>query len=543
VFVGGCVASGKGCQMNATRRIITNTLATYLKFLVLGLTGLFAVPVALKILGAVDYGIFSVIGGCLAFLMFLNCSLQIGAQRHIAYALGEERKEEARKWFTTSLIVHVVLGLAMAASAILASDWILGRLLTLPASRLAAAAWIYRMVILAMLCNVVSTPYQALLIAHEAIASMSLINAISGIFLIISILFLKYLPGDSLLWYAGMYSLFQASVAVGPACYCYYRYPESRFSSLTVDHLYRRLGELFSFSGWALFQILSILVRVQGPAVVLNLFLGPIANAAYGLAVQVQGFASNIVWGFLGSATPPIVKRQASGDFRGMARLSTQSNTYGFAILWIALAPVLFEMGFCLKLWLHTPPPSTAAFLLPVLIALIIDHLTLAYNLSLVATGRIAGLSLVISIANTVGVPAGYFLLRAGKSGSWVLWAVVGGTVLAGFGRLWFARMHAAISIRNWLSDVLFPASLSVLGSVAVALALMHFLADGLARLALIGAANCAVVCLVMWFFGASAEQRSKLRTLVASVPVRLSATAAPQSEGSPRKRFEHTAW
>jgi O-antigen/teichoic acid export membrane protein len=518
--------------MIAARRIITNTLATYLKFLVLALTGLFAVPVALSTLGAVDYGIFSVIGGCLAFLMFLNYSFATAAQRHIAYALGEEGKEEATRWFTTSLIVHLVVAAVMAGSALLASDWILHHLLTLPAARLAAAAWIYRMVVVTMVCNVLATPYQALLIAHESIASMSLMNIGSGLFLLVAIFCLKYLPGDVLLWYAAIYCLFQVSMAVGPACYCYYRYPESRFSSLTVDHLRRRLKELFSFSGWTLVHVLSMLVRVQGPAMVLNVFFGPIANAAYGLAVQVQGFASNIVWGFLGSATPPIVKREASGDHRGMVRLSNQSNTYGFAILWIALAPVLLEMRFCLKLWLHTPPPSTAAFLMPVLIALIIDQLTLGYNSSLVATGRIAGFSIVISIANSAGVPAGYYLLRTGRPATWLLWAVVAGAVLAGCVRLWFARRHSTISIRNWLSDVVFPASLSVLGSVLVALAVIHFLADGFARFALIAVVNCAVVCLIMWFFGTTAEQRSKFRALAASLPARLSAKPATQRRG-----------
>jgi O-antigen/teichoic acid export membrane protein len=515
--------------MTASRRIITNTFATYVKLVVFALTGLFAIPVALKTLGAVDYGIFSVIGGCLAFLMFLNFSFGVAAQRHIAYALGETGKEEATKWFTTSLIVHLAVGAAIAGSAFLASNWILHHLLTLPQARLAAAAWIYRMVVVTTVCNVLAAPYQALLIAHESIASISLINTGSGVFLLVAIFCLKFLPGDALLWYAAIYCLFQVSVAVGPACYCFYSYPESRFSSLTVDNLPTRLRELVSFSGWSLLIILSQIVRVQGPALVFNVFFGPIANAAYGLAVQVQGFASNFVWGFLGSATPPIVKRQASGDYGGMARLSNQSNTYGFAILWIALGPVLFEMGFCLKLWLHTPPSGTAAFLMPVLIALIVDQLTLAYGVSLVATGRIANFSLVFSIANSMGVPAGYFLLRAGKPGTWLLWAVVGGAALAGCGRLWFARRHATISIRDWLSDVLFPASLSVLGSVAVALALMYFLADGLARFALIVVLNCAVVCLVTWFFGTSAEQRSKLRTLAASVPIRLSARPAAQ--------------
>jgi O-antigen/teichoic acid export membrane protein len=509
--------------MTTGRRIITNTLATYVKLLVFALTGLVTVPIALRSLGAVDYGIYSVVGGCLTFLTFLNISLQNGAQRHIAYALGEGRLEEAGKWFKTSLIVHLVLGLVIGASAILASGWILHHLLTLPAPRLAAAAWIYRMVVLAMVLNIVATPYQALLVAHEAIASISLLNTLSGIFLMVSIYCLKLLPGDTLLWYGAIYCVFQVSIAVGPALYCYYRYPESRFRPLSADRLGQRFRELFNFSGWTMLLVAATFVRAQGPAVVLNVFLGPIANAAYGLAVQVQWFASSIIWGFLGSTTPSIVKRQASGDYNGMARLSDQSNTFGFAILWIILAPVLFEMGFCLKLWLHTPPPGTAAFLMPVLVALLIDQLTLGYNSSLVATGRMAGFSLVMFVTNSIGVPLGYFFMRSGKPGTWILWAIVGGTVTAGCGRLWFARKNAAISLRNWARRVLFLASVCVLGSSAVMLALTHIFVDGLGRFAMVACVNVAIVCLIVWFFGTNTEQRLKLRTLVVSLPRRLS--------------------
>jgi O-antigen/teichoic acid export membrane protein len=522
VFVGGRIASKKGGRMTATRRIVTNTLATYLKLLVLALTGLFAVPFALRALGAVDYGIYSVVGGCLAFLTFVNISLQNGAERHIAYALGEGRKEEASKWFKTSLIVHLVLGLAIGAFAILASGWILHHLLTIPASRLAAAAWIYRMVVIAMVCTIVSTPFQALLIAHEAIASISLLNTLSGIFLMVSIFCLKLLPGDALLWYGTIYCVFQVSIAVGPALYCYCRFSESRFLPLGDDRLRRRLKELFSFSGWTMLLVLSTFVRVQGPAVVLNVFFGPIANAAYGLAVQVQWFASSIIWGFLGSTTPSIVKRQASGDYRGMALLSGQSNTYGFAILWLILAPVLFEMGFCLKLWLRTPPPGTAAFLMPVLIALLIDQLTLGYNSSLVATGRMAGFSLVTFITNSAGVPIGYFFLRAGRPGTWMLWAIVAGALAAGCGRLWFARRKAAISVRDWGRYVLVPSALCVLGSTGVLLTLTHLFGSGWARFASVVAANLTVVGLVMWFFGTNVELRSKLWALAVSLPTRL---------------------
>lgn len=516
--------------MTVARRIVTNTVATYMKILVFGLAGFFTVPIALRTLGAVDYGIYSVIGGCLVFLTFLNISLQNGAQRHIAYALGEGRKEEASKWFTTSLMVHFILGISIAASALSVSGWVLHHLLTLPASRLPAAVWIYRMVVVAMVCSVVSTPYQALLIAHEAIASISLLNTLSGVFLFVSIFCLRLLPGDALLWYGVIYCLFQVSVAVGPALYCYFRYSECRFQSLSVDHLGLRLRTLFSFSGWTMLPVLSTFVRIQGPAVVFNMFFGPIANAAYGVAVQAQWFTSSVVWGLLSSVTPPIVKRQASGDYKGMARLSNQSNTYNFAILWVALAPVLFEMGLCLKLWLHVPPPNTAAFLLPVLTGLIIDQLTLGYNVSLAATGRIAGFSLVVSILNSVAVPLGYFFLRAGRPGTWVLWAVVIGTAFAGGGRLWFARRHAKISIWNWGKEVLFPAALCVLGSAVALPTLIHTIPDGLLRFGAMALLNCGIVCIVIWLFGTSDEQRIKLASVAASVLGRASGKRAERA-------------
>ena len=516
--------------MTESRRIATNTLASYFKLIVFALTGLFAVPVALRTLGATDYGIFSVVGGCLAFLTFVNISLANGAQRHIAFALGQGDTEEAGKWFTTVLIVHVVLAIAIAGAGLSASDWILHRVLTLPASRLAAATWIYRMVIITMVCDVVSTPYEALLVAHESIASISLINAVSGVFFMVSVFFLRYLPGDALLWYAAIYCLFQVSVAAGPSAYCYYRYPESRVSHFTADQLRRRLGELLGYSGWNLVLVLTQLVRVQGPALVLNMFFGPIANAAYGLAVQVHGFASNFVWGFLGSATPPIVKRQAAGDYGGMARLSHRANTYGFAILWIILAPVVLQLRFCLKLWLRTPPPNTAAFLAPVLTAIMVDQLTLAYAMSLVATGRMAAVSLVVSAANSIGVAAGYFLLRAGMPATWLLWAVVMGTVLAGGGRLLVARAQARISVRDWLRAVLLPSTLCVLASTGVLLTLIRLLPEGLARLALLAVVNCAEVCLIIWFLGTTPGQRSSLRTFVFSFPVRLARKPAAQA-------------
>jgi O-antigen/teichoic acid export membrane protein len=75
--------------MSDSKRIIANTIASYGRLFVWGVAGLVTTPIALHVMGASDYGIFALICGSLAFLMFINTALASSAQRHIAFALGE----------------------------------------------------------------------------------------------------------------------------------------------------------------------------------------------------------------------------------------------------------------------------------------------------------------------------------------------------------------------------------------------------------------------------------------------------------------------
>ena len=46
---------------------------------------------------------------------------------------------------------------------------------------------------------------------------------------------------------------------------------------------------MFQFAGWNFFGSIAWMLRDQGVNVVLNLFMGPVANAARGVAMQVSG--------------------------------------------------------------------------------------------------------------------------------------------------------------------------------------------------------------------------------------------------------------
>jgi len=88
--------------VDRSTRIVVNTVASYAKIAVAAGAGFVTLPLVLRSLGATDFGIFSVIAGSLTALLFINGALTGGAQRHIAYAIGEGGKETG-EWFSASL--------------------------------------------------------------------------------------------------------------------------------------------------------------------------------------------------------------------------------------------------------------------------------------------------------------------------------------------------------------------------------------------------------------------------------------------------------
>jgi O-antigen/teichoic acid export membrane protein len=493
--------------LNRPTRIIINTFASYARLAVAAGAGFITLPLVLRILGTTDFGIFSVIAGSLSVLLFVNGALTGGAQRHIAFALGEGSAQEAGQWFSASLVIHALLALSMLLTALLASHWVIYRLLSLPPAGLDAAMWIYRAVVVVLFCSIISTPYQALLMAKESIAALSLMSIASSLFLMAGVCVLEFLPGDRLMWYSGIYTVSDGFLLGGPILFCLVHYSECRqFSSTAI--CWRKIKELLSFSSWNLLGTLAVQIRYQGPAILLNRFVGTTANAANGIAMQVNGFASSVSTGLLSATSPPIVKAEASGNRAEMLFLSNLSNKYAFVLLWLLLGPVLFELKYCLSLWLHQMPADTAIFSSALLIALFVDMLTAGFTAAVQAEGRIALYQGVVGLFLCISVPVGYLLLRSHMPASYVLWALVGSSALAGAGRLWFLCNRIGLRSSEWLSGVLGPCIVTcaacclAMGVVAIAVK------PGLLRLIWLYSLNTGTAMILVWAFASSDRER-----------------------------------
>ena len=486
--------------------------------------GFVTLPLALRSLGATDFGIFSVIAGSLTALLFINGALTGGALRHMAYSLGEGSTEEAAQWFSASLVIHALLALGVLLGALLLSHWVIHSFLNLPQARLGAAMWTYRVVALLLFMSIVSTPYQALLMAKESFASLYVMATAGSLFLIVGVISLKALPGDRLVWYAAINAVSDAFVLVGPVLYCLVRYVECRQLSFPMSGM--KIRQLLSFSGWSLLGTLAVQIRYQGPAILFNRFFGTLANVPNGIAMQVNGFASSVSGGLLTATSPAIVKAEAAGDRSEMLFLSNLCNKYAFVLLWLFIGPVLFEMAYCLRLWLREVPADTVIFSTILLIILLLDMLTAGFRTSVQAEGRIALYQAVIGACLCISVPVGYLLLRFHMPASSVLWATAGGSALAGAGRIWFVCKRIGLKAADWVNVVLRPCVVTTVACCLVMAAVQIFMKPGFLRLASLFLLNSGIVVFSTWAFASSHEERTLRQKYVSRLQEALSGRA-----------------
>lgn len=500
--------------MDRSSRIVVNTIATYARLGVGAIAGFLTLPIILRMLGARDFGIFSVIAGSLSVLLFVNGALTGGAQRHIAYALGAGSREEAKRWFSASLMIHAGLALAVFLLALLCSRWVIHGVLSLPAERLGAARWIYRAVVFVLCCSILSTPYQALLNAKEAIAAQSLMAMLSSVALVIGVYWLTTQTGDRLVWYSGVYAVSDGFMLVGPAFYSIAQYSECRGISFAAIR-WHSIKELLGFSSWNIVGALAVQIRYQGPAILFNRFLGTTANAANGIAMQVNGFTANVSTALLTATSPAIVKAEASANREEALFISNLTNKYAFLLLWLLSGPLLFSLKYCLILWLHQIPAHTVAFSTALLVVLLVDMLTAGFIAAVQAEGKIGAYQCMIGILICISVPAGYLLLRMHMPPSAVLWGTVGGSVLAGAGRLHFLCGKLGLNFSDWMYRVLLPCLVTALLCSMGMAQVIFLIRPGLVQLLSLYLLNSGAVLVLASLFATSEREKRLVGTYV----------------------------
>ena len=146
----------------------------------------------------------------------------------------------------------------------------------------------------------------------------------------------------------------------------------------------------------------------------LNLFGGPVVNAARGVSGQVTGAVRGLVGGFQTAVNPLLTKTYAANDPEATCRLLCKSSKFSYFLMLLISIPVLLEINFLLNVWLIEVPPYAALFTRIVITEALFDTLGGPMITSLMATGRIKWYQIVVGSILLLNIPVAYLLLKRG---------------------------------------------------------------------------------------------------------------------------------
>lgn len=434
------------------KRIAKNTLLLYFRMLFMMAVSLYTSRVVLATLGVEDFGIYNVVGGVVAMFGFLNSAMSSSTQRYLTFELGKGDFSQLQKVFTTSITIHALISLLIVILAETVGLWFLYYKMTIPSERMDAAMWVYQMSVLATVVMFMSVPYNATIIAHEKMGAFAYISVLEVVLKLAIVFLLQIGNFDKLKMYAVLIFVVQLSIRLIYGNYCGKHFNESKVKKIYDKKLLR---EMVGFAGWSLWGHCAVIAYTQGLNIILNIFFGPVVNAARGVAVQVQNAINQFSFNFQMALNPQITKSYAVGNYAYMHSLIYKSSKFTFFLLLMLSLPIILETNMILSLWLKEVPNYTVPFLRLMLCITIIDAVANPLMISAQATGKVKLYQSVVGGILLAILPISYMVLKLGGNPTSVFIVHLCICIVAFGIRLFIIRSMIHISLRDYMVNVI----------------------------------------------------------------------------------------
>lgn len=497
------------------KRIARNTLLLYFRMLFMMTISLFTSRVVLNTLGVEDYGIYNVVGGIVAMFGFINGSMSSATQRYITFALGKGDKSRLQTVFSTTLQIHTLIAGIIVLLGETVGLWFLYNKMQIPAERMDAAFWVLQASIISTVIMIISVPYNADIVAHEKMSAFAYISILEVMLKLAIVYMLVMFSFDKLILYAFLLLAVQILIRFCYSVYCNKHFEETRYKRVWDKALFK---EMTGFAGWSMFGNLSAVLFGQGLNMLLNVFFGPVVNAARGIAVQVQNAIQQFVGNFQMALNPQITKTYAKGELNEMHKLMFRSARFSFFLLFFLSLPVLFETDFILTVWLKTVPDNTIVFLRIMICTSLIYTLSNPLIVANQATGNVRRYQAVCGTILLMILPVSYICLRLGCPAYSVFVVHFLMESLTQMVRMFLLRPLIGIRIRDYFRYIYLPVLLVIAISVILPTIVYFNMDDTVMRFLVVGIVCVLSVSVTAYTLGLSRNEQVFVKTKAISL-------------------------
>lgn len=500
--------------MSDNSRIAKNTVFMYIRMGITMLVGLYTSRVVLNVLGVDDYGLYNVIGGIISLFTVLNAALVNTTSRFITVSLARDDHMYTRQIFNMAFFIHFFVGLLIVLLGETVGLWYLHNKLVIPGGREFAAECLYQFTVLSAFLTTLIVPYNAAIIAHEKINVYAVIQIIDVILRLFIVILLKYISTDKLIFYALLVLLVTVFDFIITFIYCRKSFEETKY---LFYWSWRVFKDILRFVGWALVGNFSNMFYTQGINLMLNAFCGPAANAARGIAVQVENMVRQFANNVQTAINPQIIKSYSKDNMDRMHDLICASSRYCYYLLLLFALPIMLETDYILHLWLGLVPEHTINFVRLTLLSVLLDAFVNPMFTANLASGKLNLYYIPVSIVSFSFMFITYFAIKQTRIPESVFICYLSMIVIGVIIRVFVMNKQVQLSAKRYFNSAILPALIVTVLSAIVPI-ILHVVIEGdVLRLLITTSASVMSTGFVVYFIGISEKERQVTNEFIAN--------------------------
>lgn len=498
------------------KRIAKNTLFLTIRMLIVTLVYIYTSRVVLNALGVVDYGIYNVIGGFVSMFAFLNISLTNGIQRFYNYELGVKGVDAVTPVYNLALLVQGVLAIIVFLLLESIGLWYIHNKMVIPIERFNIALFLFHFSVLSSCITIMQVPFQAAIMSFERMNYYAIVGIIDVIVNLLIALSIPYIKVDRLFVY-GLLTFVRALIVF----LLYFFYCKIYFPKLKIKKKYDipLLKDMLSFSGWNMFGSLGGVLKDQGVNMILNLFFGPVVNAAKGISTQVSGAVQGFVSNISVAVRPQLTESYASGEKDRAFQMMYILSKISFIVLYLLSLPLIIEIDYVLHLWLgENVPENTNIFIIISIILNFLGVFSCSFSSIIHSSGEMKWYQIVGAVCNVMILPACYIALKNGFSAAGAYSLTIFFVCINLVITLLLLRKKENLSIRMYFKKVLTPLFLVLVTTIVLPFIPHYLLEQNFIRLMIVVVVSTIAIILSYYFIGACSYEKNIMNRIINKV-------------------------
>lgn len=439
------------------KRLAKNTILMYIRMIVTLVIAFYTSRVVLQKLGVEDFGIYNVVGSIIVMFASLRTLISSATQRYLNYEMGQGHDDRLKLVFNMSMYINLIISLIFLVVVETVGIWFLETKANIPEARQYAAMLVFQFSVFSAIVSVFTTSYDAVIIAHEKMDFFAYMSIFEGVVKLAMVYLLAFIPGDNLSNYGWLLFVSTVLIFIANAIYAHTKFEECKYAKLWEQDLFK---EMISFSGWNFFGKASMALTQSGLNMLLNVFGGPIVNAARGIAFQLNSATNQFINNVNVVLDPFFIRTYAEGQRNKFFNAFFLSSKLLYFVQLCLVIPLAYLADIVLQIWLGQIPEYSVVFLQLILIWSLLRAPHSPIDKYFKAVGKIRNYQILEGFLLALPVVASYITLKLNMGYTSVFITMIVFEAINLVAIVKFAGVFKEISLAEYSILVFFPCAL-----------------------------------------------------------------------------------